>query len=92
MTLHIELQPDEERKLAALAHARGASPSDYVQAVVSAFLKGVETSGEGDFRGILAPAWEGWRASGIADEEVDTLLTRELLAVRAERHETKGAP
>jgi hypothetical protein len=41
---------------------------------------------------ILAPIWDGWRQSGMADEDVDDLFEQELRDARSERRRSKGAP
>jgi len=44
------------------------------------------------FEEILAPIWEGWRQSGMADDEVDDLMEQEHREVRSERRRSKGTP
>lgn len=92
MSIQITLTPDEERKFAELAHARGKNPADHASEVVSAYLNGADQSGTKSFEEILAPVWEGWRRSGLSDEEIDELLEGELREVRAQRRQAKGAP
>jgi hypothetical protein len=38
---------------------------------------------------ILSPAWEGWRQSGLSEDELDDLCARELHEVRRERREQR---
>jgi hypothetical protein len=60
--------------------------------VVTAYLNGVHEKGTKSFEEILAPIWEGWRQSGVADSELDKLFTRELQESRSERRLSKGTP
>ena len=66
-------------------HRSGKDPSAYIHDVVTAYLNGVRPKGEKTFEEILAPIWEGWRQSGMTQEEIDDLFQRELQAVRRER-------
>jgi predicted DNA-binding protein len=90
MTISITLTPDQERKLEALARQNGQDPSSYVNDVVTAYLNGVESKKEKTFEEILSPVWEGWRQSGMTEEEIDDLFRQELQEVREERRERKG--
>jgi hypothetical protein len=90
MTLSITLTRDQERLLEALARRRGQDPSAYVTDVVSAYLNGVRTKGEKTFEEILAPIWEGWRQTGMTEDEIDHLFQLELQEVRRERQQRKG--
>ncbi len=92
MSIHITLSPEEERKLAELARARGQDPASHARDVVAAYLNGADQGGTKTFEEILAPLWEGWRRSGMTDGEVDDLLERELQAARSERRRPKGTP
>jgi predicted transcriptional regulator len=89
MTISITLNPDQERKLQELAHRSGKDPSNYVSDMLTAHLEGVKANGQKTFEEILAPVWEGWRQSGMTEEEIDDLLERELQDLRRERHESK---
>lgn len=91
MTISIELKPEEERKLAELARARGKNPSELAHAVVTTYLSSVDQNGDRSFAEILAPVWEGWRQAGLTDEELDTFFQQELQATRSERRQAKGA-
>src|SRR5436305_7921908 len=83
-TISITLTPDQERKLQELAHQSGKDPSNYVSDMLTAHLEGVEAKGEKTFEEILAPVWEGWRRSGMAEEEIDDLFRREIQDLRRE--------
>ena len=85
MSILITLTPEEERKLAELARARGTVPATHVHDVVAAYLNGADEKGTKSFQEILAPIWEGWQQSGIADRELDELFTKELQDSRSER-------
>src|SRR4051794_14068306 len=85
MSIHITLTPEEERKLAELARARGKDPAAHAQDVVTAYLKGADQGGTKSFAEILAPIWEGWRKSGMTDSEIDDLFEQELRETRSER-------
>jgi hypothetical protein len=60
--------------------------------VVISYLNGADQIGKKSFDEILAPIWEGWRQSGMADDEVDDLMERELQEARSERRRSKGTP
>ena len=74
MTITITLTPEEERKLADLARARGQDPAAHAHDVVTAYLNGASQRGTKSFEEILAPIWEGWQKSGMTDGEVDALF------------------
>ena len=42
--------------------------------MVTAYLNGVKSKGEKTFEEILAPIWEGWRQSGMTEDEIDDLF------------------
>ncbi len=90
MSITISLTPDQEQKLEELARKSGKDPSDYVHDVVTAYLNGAGPNGVKTFEEILAPIWEGWRQSGMAEDEIDDLFGRELLEVRRKRRQQKG--
>jgi hypothetical protein len=94
MSIQITLTPEEERTLAELARARGKAPADHAHDVVIAYLRGASGTRGGvkSFEEILAPIWEGWRQSGMTDDEVDDLFEEELQAARGERRRSKGTP
>jgi len=90
MTISITLTPDQERKLEAIARSTGKDPSVYVNDMVATYLNGIESKGEKTFEEILAPVWEGWRQSGMTEEETDGLFRQELEEVRRERRQRKA--
>jgi hypothetical protein len=90
MTIRITLTPDQERQLEELARQNGKDPSAYANDVLTAYLQGVELKGEKTFEEILAPIWEGWRQSGMTEDEIDDLFGRELQEVRRERRQQRG--
>jgi predicted transcriptional regulator len=92
VSITISLTPEEERKLAELARARGKDPAAHAHDVVAAYLNGVDREGARSFEEVLAPIWEGWRRSGLSDGEVDDLFGRELQEARSERRRSKGTP
>jgi predicted transcriptional regulator len=92
MSIHITLTPEEERKLAELARARGKDPAAHAHDAVTAYLNGADQKGTKSFEEILAPIWEGWGQSGMADGDVDALMEQELREARSERRRSKGAP
>ena len=92
MSIHITLTPEEERKLATLARARGKDPATHAHDVVAAYLNGADQRGTKSFEEILAPIWEGWRQSGMTDGDVDNLFEQELGDARRERRRSEGTP
>ena len=92
MSINITLTPEEDRKLAELARVRGKDPAAHAHDVVIAYLNGADEKGTKSFEEILAPIWEGWRQSGMADGEVDDLMEQELREARSERRRSKGMP
>jgi hypothetical protein len=91
MTIHIMLTPEEERKLTELARARGKDPAAHAHDVVTAYLNGADQQGTKSFAEILAPIWEGWRQSGMTEDEVDGLFEQELREARSERRRSNEA-
>jgi hypothetical protein len=92
MSILITLTPEEERKLAELARARGKDPAAHAHDVVTAYLNGADEKGTKSFEEILAPIWEEWRQSGMTDGDIDDLMEQELREVRSERRRSKGTP
>ncbi len=89
MTININLTPDQERQLEELARQNGKEPAAYVNDVVTAYLNGVRSKGQKTFEEILAPIWEGWRQSGMTEDQINELFGRELQEVRRERRQRK---
>jgi hypothetical protein len=92
MSIHITLTPEEEQKLAELARTRGKDPAAHAHGVITAYLIGADERGTKSFEEILAPIWDGWRQSGMADGEVDDLMEQELREARSARRRSKGTP
>lgn len=92
MSINITLTPEEERKLAELAYARGKDPAAHAHDVVVAYLHGVDQRGTKSLDEVLAPIWEGWPQSGMSDGEIDDLFEQELQEARSERRRSKGTP
>ena len=92
MSIHITLTPEEERRLTELARARGKDPAAHAHDAVTAYLNGADQRATKSFEEILAPIWEGWRQSGMADSDVDDLFEQELRDARSERRRSKGTP
>ena len=76
MTISITLNPEHERQLEELARQNGKDPAAYVNDVVTAYLNGVRSKGKKTFEEILAPIWEGWRQSGMTEDEIDGLFAQ----------------
>ncbi len=91
MTINITLTPEHARQLEELARQNGKAPEAYVNDVVIAYLNGVRSQGAKTFDEILAPIWEGWRQSGMTEQEIDDLFGRELQDSRRERRQLRGA-
>ena len=92
MSIYITLTPEEERKLAELARARGQDPADHAHDVVITYLNGVDPRIAKSFAEILAPIWDEWRKSGMSAGEIDDLFEQELQVVRRERRQPKETP
>ncbi|MGO9916003.1 MAG: hypothetical protein ACLQIB_15015 [Isosphaeraceae bacterium] len=90
MTININLTPDQERQLEELARQNGKEPAAYINDVLTAYLNGVRSKGQKTFEEILAPIWEGWRQSGMTEDQINELFGRELQEVRRERRQRKG--
>ncbi len=89
MTININLTADQERQLEELARQNGKEPAAYINDVLTAYLNGVRSKGQKTFEEILAPIWEGWRQSGMTEDQINELFGRELQEVRRERRQRK---
>ncbi len=93
MTINIELRPEEERRLRERAASSGQDLSEYVHLVIKEHLEVSprDASGKGSttFAEVLAPVWEGFRQSGMSEDEAADFLDGELQSARRER---KGQP
>src|SRR4051812_24404517 len=93
MTIHIELKPDEERTLRERAKTSGSGISEYVHQVLAEHLRSgqsVETASK-TFDEILAPIREGWRQSGMTEDQITALFEETRDEVRKERRARKEA-
>lgn len=84
MTINIELRPDEERVLRERARQSGRDVSEYVHLVLKEHIEGSKTFAE-----ILTPVWQGFRESGMTEDQAAAFLEDELEVARLER---KGHP
>jgi hypothetical protein len=88
MTISIELAADEVQMLEAKARARGQVVSDFVRELIRKELRngpGMLEAGEKTLAEILTPIWDGWRETGMTEEETEKLLEGELGELRQER-------
>lgn len=88
MTIKITLPPATEERLRAQAEATGKDINTLVAEAVEARLSLAQLK----LRDILAPVHGDFQRSGMTEEELDTLLTGSLEAVRAERKTAPGSP
>jgi hypothetical protein len=92
MTITIELRPDDEQVLRDRARMTGQELPEYVRDVLETHIRWIsrpETTAK-TFDQILAPVWEGWRQTGMTQEQMDAMLQRELEAFRRDRLEQRG--
>jgi hypothetical protein len=92
MTIAVELRPDEEQILRERARTSGQELPEYVRQVLEDHIRSVphpETAPK-TFDQVLAPVWEGWRQTGMTQEQVDAMFQRELEEFRRERLERRG--
>ncbi len=79
MTINLELSPQTQQRLEALASKSGQPLDVYVNALIERTVAPIDT--------LLAPFRQGFSESGLTEEEATDLLDTELKAVRAERRE-----
>lgn len=91
MTINITLTPEQERTLQDLARRSGKDPAAYVQKVVAAHLSRARHQPVKTLEKILTPIWEGWRHSGMTEDEIDEFFDQELQEVRRERRQQKAS-
>jgi predicted transcriptional regulator len=77
MTINLELSPQTQQRLEALASKSGQPIEAYVNALIEKTVAPIDK--------ILAPFRQGFAESGLTEEEATNLLDAELKAVRAER-------
>jgi hypothetical protein len=79
MTVTVELEPDVEETATEQANAEGLPLAKYVESVVKEAIfkrKRVERLSEKPFDEILKPFRDEVEASGISDDELDSLFRR----------------
>ncbi|MCX6378468.1 MAG: hypothetical protein NT023_03190 [Armatimonadetes bacterium] len=77
MTISLELSPQTQKRLEALASQNGQPLEAYVSALIENTVTPIDT--------LLEPFWEGFAESGMSEEELTNLMDDELKAVRASR-------
>jgi hypothetical protein len=94
MTINIELKPDEERALRERARTSGREISEYVHQVLTEHIRSGQSlaTPSKTFDEILAPIREGWRQSGMAEDEITALFEETRDEVRKERRARKETP
>ncbi|MSR55976.1 MAG: hypothetical protein EXS09_22295 [Gemmataceae bacterium] len=88
MTITINLPPATLDQLKAEAQAAGKDVETVVREAVESKLARRKRT----FAEILKPVHDGVDASGMSEDDVDTLLRTELKAVRDERRSTQAKP
>ncbi len=88
MTLTINLPPATLAQIKAEAQATGKDVETFVlEAVESKLARRRQTFAE-----ILKPIHDAVEASGMSEQEVESLIDEELKAARAERRSTRTQP
>ena len=92
MTITIELSPEEEQVLRERARDSGRELPEYVQQVLEEHIRSVPRpeAAPKTFDQVLAPVWDGWRQSGMTEEQIDAMFQRELEELRQERLQRRG--
>lgn len=88
MTLTINLPPATVEKLQAQAAASGKDVDTFVREAVEVKLA---ISGQ-SFRDIMAPVHAEFEQSGMAEEELNTLVDEAVAEARAERKAARKQP
>jgi hypothetical protein len=96
MNLSITLPPGTEKTLQELASRQGKNTSSYVQEILEEKIRQEIDAQKGQraqtsFDTILAPVREGFRESGLGEQELDDLFAEARQEVWDEKHK-KGAP
>ena len=86
MSIHIELSPDEERRLAERASLRGQGLAEYAHEILSKHARLLAGSPDE----LLAPVRAEFRDSGMTEEELDALVEEAREEVWRERHGGMG--
>jgi len=92
MTLTLKLPPETEKKL----HERAAEAGQSVEGLALRLIEealgvnGGQASKEAakTFDQILAPVRQGWKESGLSDDQVDQLFDDTLTKIRAEKRKS----
>lgn len=92
MTITIELRPDDEQVLRERARESGRELPEYVQHILEEHVRSVArpAANPGTFDQVLAPVWEGWRRTGLSEEQVDAMFQKELEELRRDRLQRRG--
>jgi hypothetical protein len=92
MTITIELRPDEEQILRQRAGESGRELPEYVRHLLEEHIRSLPRPGAAPqtFDQVLAPVWEGWRQSGMTEEQIDAMFQRELEDLRRDRIARRG--
>jgi len=81
MTISLELSPQTQKRLEALASQNGQPLEAYVSDLLEKTATPIDA--------LLEPFWEGFAESGMSEEELTNLMDDELKAVRASRREKR---
>ncbi len=92
MTITIDLRPEDEQVLRERARESGRELTEYVRHVLEEHIRALPGPGAAPqtFDQVLAPVWEGWRQSGMTEEEIDAMFQRELEELRRDRVARRG--
>jgi hypothetical protein len=92
MSITIELRPDDEQALRDRARESGRELPEYVRQLLEEHLRTSRRpeAVAGSFDQVLGPIWEGWRQTGMTEEQVDAMFRRELEDLRQARLERRG--
>lgn len=92
MSITIELRPEDEQALERRARESGRDLPDYVRHVLEEHVRSAPHAEAipGSFDQVLAPVWEGWRRTGMTEEQIDAMFQRELEELRRDRIQRRG--
>ena len=88
MTITVELRPDDEQALRNRARESGRELPEYVQHILEQHIR--SGAAPRSFDQALAPVWEGWRQTGMSEEQIDAMFQRELEELRRDRLQRRG--
>lgn len=80
MAIHVELSPDTQQRLEAMASKQGQPLEVFVNELIERTVRAQEPIDT-----LLLPFRQGFAESGLTEEEAASLLDAELKAVRASR-------